>query len=96
MSQDQAGTTDAKTNQELVDLYEWLRRVSREVESAPAQPPVGFLRAAAEKRLGRRVCRRIRLGAPKIGGGEHKALTYGEHVVSCPLLREWTKHVRSP
>lgn len=68
MSQDQAGTTDAKTNQELVDLYEWLRRVSREVETAPEQHPVDFLRAAAEKRLGRRTSRRIRQGAPKIGG----------------------------
>lgn len=68
VSQDQAGTTDAKTNQELVELYEWLRRVAREVESATEQHSVGFLRAAAAKRLGRRVSRRIRQGDPKIGG----------------------------
>lgn len=68
MSQDQAGTTDAKANQELVELYEWLRGVSRDVESAAEQHPVGSLRAAAEKRLGRRVSRRIRQGDPKIGG----------------------------
>lgn len=70
VSQDQTRTrtTDAKMNLELVDLYEWLRRVSREVETAPEQHPVDFLRTAAEERLGKRTSRRIRLGAPKIGG----------------------------
>lgn len=67
VSQDQASTTDTKTNQELVDLYEWLRRVSREVETAPQQRSVGFLRAAAGKRLGQRTSRRIRHGDPKLG-----------------------------
>ncbi|MYI47191.1 MAG: sigma-54-dependent Fis family transcriptional regulator [Gemmatimonadetes bacterium] len=68
MSRNQAGPTDAKTNRELVEFYEWLRQVYREIESAPRQHPVDFLRAAAETRLGRRVSRRIRRGAPKIGG----------------------------
>ena len=68
MSQGESTTKGAKRKQELVGLYEWLRRVSREVEAAPDQQPVDFLRAAAEKRLGRRVSRRIRQGAPKIGG----------------------------
>lgn len=78
MSQHQAGNTDAKTNQKLVDLYEWLRQVSRELESARGQHPVGFLRAAAEKRLGRRVSRRIRERAPKIGGlDDHQVWAVG-------------------
>lgn len=68
MSQDQTRPTDAKTNLELVDLYGWLRQVSREVRTAPDQHPVDFLRTTAEKKLGQRTSRRIRLGAPKIGG----------------------------
>ena len=68
MSQVHTRTTDAKANLELADLYGWLRQVSREVRTAPERQPVDFLRTAAEERLGQRTSRRIRLGAPKIGG----------------------------
>ena len=68
MSPDQAGTTDARTNEELVDLYEWLRGVSREATTATGRSPVELLRSAAEDRLGEEVGRRIGVAPPETGG----------------------------
>ena len=67
VSRGRAETTGARTNQELVDLYEWLRRLSREATTAAGRRPVDLLRSAAEDRLGEEVGRRIEVGAPEIG-----------------------------
>ena len=67
MSPNQTRTKDAGTNQELVDLYEWLRRLSREASTAAGRFPVDLLRSAAEDRLGEEVGRRIEAGVPEIG-----------------------------
>ena len=67
VSRGRAEITGAGTNQELVDLYEWLRRLSREATVAAGRRPADLLRGAAEDRLGEEVGRRIEVGAPEIG-----------------------------
>lgn len=68
MSPNQAGPTDGRTNAELVDLYEWLRGVSREATTMAGRSPVEFLRRAAQDRLGAEVGRRIGTPPPETGG----------------------------
>ena len=68
VSRGRAEITGAGTNQELVDLYEWLRRLSREATVAAGRRPADLLRGRRRRSTGREeVGRRIEVGAPEIG-----------------------------
>ncbi len=68
MSTGRADTGKTASKAELVNLYEWLRDTARTAYSLPAKEVAGFVRGAADERLGPTAGRGIRPELPDVEG----------------------------